>query len=127
MDEDNETVILSGTAPGATVSDAVVTIGEPESIALSVSPASISEGDSATEVTVTATISEARAAYTLVTLTLGGTAVDPADYTASELASITIPKDQTSANGTLTITPVEDALSEVTRPSPFQVIREPGR
>ena len=37
-DEGNETVILSGAASGAIVRDAVVTIGNPESIALSVSP-----------------------------------------------------------------------------------------
>ena len=77
VDEGNETVILSGAASGATVSDAVVTIGNPESIALSVSPDTIAEYDGATEVTVTATLSEARAADTLVNLTLGGTATDP--------------------------------------------------
>ena len=112
-DEGNETVILSGTAPGAVVRDAVVTIGNPESITLSVSPDSISEGDGATVATVTATLSEARAADTTVDLTLGGTATDPADYTATSLASITIPKGQTSADGTLTITPVEDTVLEV--------------
>ena len=108
VDEGNETVILSGTASGATVSDAVVTIGNAESITLSVDPSSISEGASATEVTVTATLSETRAADTSVSITLGGTTADPADYTATSLASITIPKGQTSANGTLTINPVDD-------------------
>ena len=54
-DEGNESAILSGTAPGAVVRDAVVTIGQPESITLSVDPGSISEGDAATDVTVTAT------------------------------------------------------------------------
>ena len=111
-DEGNETVILSGTVPGATVSDAVVTIGQPETIALSVAPSSISEDANATEVTVTATLSAARDADTVVNLTLGGTAADPADYTATSLASITIPKGQTSGSGKLTITPVDDTAPE---------------
>ena len=106
-EEGNESVILSGTASGATVSDAVVTIGSPESIALSVNPDTISEGAGATEVTVTATLSGSRAADTLVNLALGGTADNPADYTATTLASITIPKGDLSADGTLTITPIE--------------------
>ena len=111
-DEGNETVILSGTTPGAIVRDAVVTIGQPESIALSVSPDSIAESDAATEVTVTATISGARAADTVVNLTLGGTAANPADYTASDLASSTVPKGETTADGTLTITPVNDGVTD---------------
>ena len=111
-DEPNETVILSGTASGATVSDAVVTIGQPESIVLSVRPDTIAEYGGATEVTVTATLSAARAADTVVDLTLGGTASDPGDYTATALASITIPKGERSADGTLTITPVDDTEDE---------------
>ena len=111
-DEGNETVILSGTSPGAAVSDAVVTIGQPESITLSVSPDTIAENTDATEVTVTATMSAARAADTVVNLTLGGSAADPADYTATNLTSITIPKGETTADGTLTITPVNDTAVE---------------
>ena len=112
MDEGNESAILSGTTAGAVVRDAVVTIGEPESITLSVDPGSISEGAGATDVTVTATLSAARDTSTVVNLTLGGTATNPADYSASALASITIPKGQTTAAGTLTITPVDDSEAE---------------
>ena len=112
LDEPNETIFYTAIVPGATVTPAVLTIGDPETITLSVSPGTVAEKGGATEVTVTATLSEARAADTLVNLTLGGTADDPADYTASALASITIPKDQTSADGTLTITPVDDATKE---------------
>ena len=111
-DEGNETVILSGSASGAIVSDAVVTIGNPESIALSVAPDTIAENGGAADVTVTATLSEARQTDTVVNLTLGGTAADPADYTATSLASITIPKGDASADGTVTITPVVDAVIE---------------
>ena len=60
---------------------------------------------------MTATLSEARAADTVVNLTLGGTATT-SDYTASALASITIPKGQTTGSGTLTITPVIDTEAE---------------
>ncbi|MYD64374.1 MAG: hypothetical protein F4X26_00005, partial [Chloroflexi bacterium] len=113
IDEGNESVILSGTAGGATVSDAVVTIGEPENIALSVAPSTIAEDAGATQVTVTATLDKARDTATAVTLSLAGTAADPADYAAtSPLPSITIPKGQTSADATLTVTPVDDALVE---------------
>ena len=111
-DEGNETVILSGTSPGATVSDAVVTIGQPESITLSVSPDSILEDAGDTQVMVTATMSAARDTDTTVNLTLGGTAAEPADYTATSPASITIPKGQTTADGTLKITPVDDTVAE---------------
>ena len=111
-DEGNETVILSGASTAAAVSDAVVTIGQPESIALKVSPDTIAENAGATEVTVTAALSQARATDTVVNLALGGTATDPADYTATSLASITIPKGQTTADGTLTVTPVVDAAVE---------------
>ena len=108
LDDPNETIAWSATSPGATFTEAVLTIGEPETIALSASPETVAEDAGATEVTVTATLSAARTVDTVVNLTLGGTAADPADYTASELASITIPKGQTSAEGTLTITPVDD-------------------
>ena len=112
LDEPNETIIYTATASGATFTEAVLTIGDPETITLSVSPDTIAEDAGATDVTVTATMSAARAADTVVDLTLGGTAADPADYTATSLASITIPKGDTSADGTLTITPVHDTVSD---------------
>ena len=112
-DEENETIVISGsTEDNLSVSDAVITIGEPEDITLSVSPDSIAESDAATEVTVTATMGAARPADTVVNITLGGTADDPADYTATALGSITIPANQTSGSGKLTITPVNDSLAE---------------
>ena len=112
LDDPNETIVWSADVPGATVTDAVLTIGEPETIALSVSPDTITEDAGATEVTVTATMSAARPTDTVVDLTLGGAAANPADYTATTLNSITIPKGQTNATGTLTITPVDDAVPE---------------
>ena len=113
LDEPNETIPYTATAPGATFTEAVLTIGDPETITLSVSPDTIAEDAGATETTVTATMSAARATDTVVDLTLGGTALDPADYTATGLASITIPANSTSGTATLTITPINDAVQEV--------------
>ena len=112
LDDPNETIAWSATSPGATFTAAVLTIGEPETVALSLSPETVAEDAGATEVTVTATLSAARPTDTVVNLTLGGSAANPADYTATTLSSITIPRGQTSATGTLTITPVDDAVPE---------------
>ena len=112
LDEPNETIAYTATAPGATFTEAVLTIGDPETITLSASPTTVAEDAGATDVTVTATLSAARATDTVVALTLGGTAADPADYSATSLASISIPKGETTADGTLTITPVDDTLTE---------------
>ena len=112
LDEPNETIAYTATAPGATFTEAVLTIGDPETITLSVSPTTVAEDAGATDVTVTATLSAARATDTVVALTLGGTAADPADYTVTGPTSITIPKGETAGTTTLTITPVDDALQE---------------
>ena len=138
--EGSETIILSGTAARLTVGSVVVTVidndypgepitpttvrfgpwsetgtgttGERNIITLSASPDAIGEDAGATEATVSATLNAALDTDTVVNLTLGGTASAPADYTATALASITIPKGETSAEGTLTITPVDDTVVE---------------
>ena len=113
LDELNETIVWTANVSGATVTQqAVLTIGEPETITLSASPTAVDEDAGATEATVTATMSAARAVDTVVNLTLGGTASNSADYTASGPAIITIPRGQTTADATLTITPVDDAMDE---------------
>ena len=86
--------------------------GERNIITLSASPDTIGEDAGATEATVTATLNAALATDTVVILALGGTAAAPADYTATALASVTISKGETSAEGTLTITPVDDTAVE---------------
>ena len=83
LDEPNETISYTANVSHATFTEAVLTIGDPETITLSVSPDTIAEDAGATEATVTATLSAARATDTVVNLTLGGTATDPADYTAT--------------------------------------------
>ena len=85
-------------------------------ITLSASPSSLGEDDSATSVTVTATLNgSTRTEATVVTIgTLSGTATAGTgkDYTATSLASITIPANTMSGTGTITITPIDDAVVE---------------
>ena len=85
----------------------------PTAITLSVSPNSIAEDAGPTSVTVTATLKGGATSSEniTVTLALSGTAGDP-DYTASNLASITISAGQSSGSGKLTITPVDDGIIE---------------
>ena len=86
----------------------------PTGITLSASPSTLGEDDSATSVTVTATLNGSTLpSPTVVTIgTLSGTATKGTDYTATTLASITIPANSSSATGTLTITPTDDTVVE---------------
>ena len=86
----------------------------PSDIALSVSPNSLGEDDSATEVTVTATLNggTTRASDTVVTIKLAGTATKDTDYAATSLASVTIPANTASGTDTITITPTDDTVVE---------------
>ena len=82
-------------------------------IALSVSPGSMKEEDSATDFTVTATMDETLPDETSVILSLSGTAIgEGTDYTGGALPTITIPADSLSATTTLTLTPADDAIKE---------------
>ncbi len=83
-----------------------------QSVTLSVSPATLAEDAAATDVTVTATLSEAQTDATTVTLSLAGTA-RATDYTVlGSIPSITIPPNETSADATLVVSPVDDAFYE---------------
>ena len=76
------------------------------------------EDDAKTGFTVTASFGGAttRASATVVTLTLGAgdsSATKGTDYTVNTaLSSITIPANQTSATGTLELTPTDDSVVE---------------
>ena len=124
-DESDETFTVTISSPsggGGTTSlgtsTVTTTITDDDSlsgITLSASPSSLGEDDAATTVTVTATLSGGgtRTEATVVTIgTLSGTATKDTDYTATTLASITIPANATSGTGTLTITPTDDAIVE---------------
>ena len=108
-----------GPSPSLGTSSVSTTITDdddaPSGITLSASPSSMGEDDSATSVTVTATLSggTTRTSNTLVTIgTLSGTAAKDTDYTATSLASITIPANSASGTGTLEITPTDDSVVE---------------
>ena len=110
-----------GPAPSLGTSKSVTTTitdddDAPTGITLSASPSSLGEDDSASGVTVTATLNGSTLpSDTVVTIgTLGGTATEGStgDYTATTLASITIPANSSTGDGTLTITPVDDAVVE---------------
>ncbi len=82
-------------------------------ITLSVSPSSVGEDDGSADVTVTATLSAPRTGPTVVTLSVGGTAIDPDDYQVlGSLPSVTIPTGQTQNTATLVFSLVDDTLYE---------------
>ena len=73
-------------------------------------PGSITEHAGATAVTVTAAhkSGEPLTSDVTVNLTWGGGTATADDYTATALASVTIPANFVSGSGTLTITPIDD-------------------
>ena len=110
-----------GPAPSLATSKSVTTTitdddDAPTGITLSTDPSTLGEDDSATSVTVTATLNggTTRTSATVVTIgTLAGTATKGTDYTATSLASITIPAEQDRPRtGSLTITPTDDLVVE---------------
>ena len=111
------TVTLSNAAGGGdtpvlgATSSITTTIEDAAGITLSVGTASLSEGASATDITVTATLGDERASDVTVNISLGGTA-GSGDYSSSGLSSITIDAGDSSGSGTLKVTPTDDGLVE---------------
>ena len=108
-----------GPAPSLGTSKSVTTTitdddDAPSGITLSASPKTLGEDDAATSVTVKATLNGSTLpSDTVVTIeTLDGSATKDTDYTATSLASITIPANSQSGTGTLTITPTDDTVVE---------------
>ena len=119
ISEDDETIDVTGTASGFTVTQATMTLTDdetaPTAIALTTAPSSVREDDSATEVTVTATLggSVTLASATEVTVSVGGgSATSGTDYTAVENFTLTIAATESSGTGTFTLTPTQDSISE---------------
>ena len=116
--EGDETVILTGAASGLTSGTATLTISDndaaPTGITLSLSPSSVSEGASATAITVTASLgSTALTSATTVSVTrTGGTASSGSDYPAISAFSVTIAAEATSGTATLSFDPTEDIVAE---------------
>ena len=119
ISEGNETIDVTGTAGGITVTKATMTLTDdetaPTAIALTTAPSSVREDASATEVTVTATLggSVTLASATEVTVSVGGgSATSGTDYTAVENFTLTIAATESSGTGTFTLTPTQDSISE---------------
>ena len=86
----------------------------PTTVTLSVNPGSVDEDAGATELSVSATLDGtiSLAVDTPVSLTVAGvTAAEGDDYTATEV-TLTIPAGQLSGAAALTLTPVDDGISE---------------
>ena len=119
ISEDDETIDVTGAAGGFTVTKATMTLTDdetaPTAIALTTAPSSVAEDDSATEVTVTATLggSVTLSSATEVTVSVGGgSATSGTDYTAVENFKLTIAATESSGTGTFTLTPTQDSISE---------------
>ena len=118
VDEDNETVVLTGTASGLTAGTATLTItdndGPPTAVTLGVSPSSVLESASATSITVTASlVGSLRTADTAVTVSrTGGTATSGTDYGAISNFTVTIAAGAGSGTATLSFDPTEDNIDE---------------
>ena len=119
VSEGDETIDVTGTASGFTVTKATMTLTDdetaPTALALTTDPTSVREDDSATEVTVTATLggSVTLGSATEVTVSVGGgTAASGTDYTAVADITLTIAATESSGTGTFTLTPTQDSVSE---------------
>ena len=122
VDAPNKSVTVSATASGGGVTnptDQTLTIADddaaPTGITLSVSPATLDEGDGLTQITVTAAVNGTTRYVDARTVTVsvgGGTAISGTDYGAVSSFDITIAAGDASETGTFDLTPTDDALHE---------------
>ena len=115
--EGGETIGVSGTSAGTTVTGTTVALTDDDALpalTLSANPSSVSEGASATSVTVTATAASSISSARTVTVSVGqtGTAAPGSDYAAVTDFDITIAANATSGTGTFTLTPIQDIRFE---------------
>ena len=122
VDAPNKSVTVSATASGGGVTNPdnqTLTINDddaaPSGITLSVSPATLDEGDGLTQITVTAAVNGTTRYVDARTVTVsvgGGTAISGTDYGAVSNFDITIAAAGASQTGTFDLTPTDDALHE---------------
>ena len=117
--EGNETVGISGSSTGFSVTGTSVSLTDDDTapaVNLSVGPTGVREGDSGTTITVSAAFSNTNtyAADKTVTVSVGGsgTATSGTDYAAVSDFDITISAGASSGSGTFTLTPTEDTTVE---------------
>ena len=117
LDEDDETVVLSGTAEGLAAGEATLVIADndmaPEGVMLSLNPESVTEGAPPTLVAVTASLDGTAPAATDVSVSVtGGTAAAGVDYAAVDSFTVRIEAGQASGTSQLRFVPAEDRLAE---------------
>ena len=103
--------------------DIAVTVDDDETVStevtLTVDPAALDEGDSATTVTVTGTLNGGtRDAATVVTVSVGASndaAVEGTDYATVEDLTLTIGAGQTAATQTFMLNPTDDDVDEANK------------
>ena len=115
--EGGETIGVTGSSSGTTVTGTTVALADDDAlpaVTLSVSTSSVAESASATSVTVTATAASSISSARTVTVSVGqtGTASSGADYAAVTDFTITIAANATSGTGTFTLTPTQDTVFE---------------
>ena len=117
--EGDETIGVSGTSPGTTVTGTTLTLADDDrpTIALATVPANLKVAEDAvrSSVTVRATAAGPMKAKTTVTLTVGASgdgAAKGTDYKVSNVGTITIPKDQAAGEASFELAPVQDTLVE---------------
>ena len=121
MKEEDETIVLIGTATdtGLTDGTATITITDDDvpstGLELSVDPPSVSEGSGSRTITVTADLNRAaRTTDTVVRVAVvsGGTATAVDDYAQVSPFTITIPAGSPGETRTFTFVPVDDDIDE---------------
>ena len=118
LPEDDEDLTLFGTTSKTSVSSSRLTITDDDTsdITLTAKPASVSEGDGSTTVTVTAaTNGTTFPAPRYVSVDVGhinDSATEGTDYDAVSIFEVTIPYGKSSGSGTFTLTPVDDTKLE---------------
>ena len=81
-------------------------------VTLSVSPATVSEDAGATPVTVTATLTQARTAATVVTVAVAGGTASADDFEAVSPFELTVAATELAGTATFTLTPIDDTEAE---------------
>ena len=119
VDETDETITVRGTSSGLTVNPDTISLtdddGAPTSITLTVNDNSVSEGDGATTITVTATVDGTTRFVDAKTVrvSVAGSGTDTAvDFAAVSPFSIEIAAGAASKTGTFTLTPTDDTVDE---------------
>ena len=122
VDEPDETFIVTlSNSSGAMLDDSEATgtirdnDATPTEITLTAAPARVSEGDGATDITVTATLDGgARTGATEVTVSVAGSGdADAVDFADVQDFTIMIAALHTSGAGTFTLTPIDDEVDEL--------------